>query len=86
MRPLCHACWVEAGEQEYEPTPSPSNDWEFVEISKYNDLKAKHERVLQMLEIAKTKLREIRWSWENDAGRQCDNLAYEGLSEIESLK
>lgn len=44
------------------------------------------EKLNSQLEIAKTKLREIRWSWENDAGRQCDNLAYEGLSEIESLK
>lgn len=24
----------------------------------------------------------IRWSWANDAGRQCDNLAHETQSEI----
>ncbi|MBL0233262.1 MAG: hypothetical protein IPQ08_06315 [Chitinophagaceae bacterium] len=25
-------------------------------------------------------LEEIRWSWENDAGRQCDNIAHEAMA------
>lgn len=31
------------------------------------------------------KLNEIRWSWENDAGRNCDNLAHEALQSIEKF-
>lgn len=31
------------------------------------------------------KLKEIRWSWENDAGRNCDNLAHEALQSIEKF-
>lgn len=31
------------------------------------------------------KLKEIRWSWENDAGRNCDNLAHEALESIEKF-
>lgn len=36
-----------------------------------------------VIEKLKDKLEEIRWSWANDAGRQCDNLAFEALAAIE---
>ena len=36
-----------------------------------------------VIEKLRDKLEEIRWSWANDAGRQCDNLAFEALAAIE---
>ena len=41
--------------------------------------------LLAALKVAREKFEEIRWSWANDAGRQCDNIAYEALAEIEQL-
>lgn len=40
-------------------------------------------RQAKVIEKLKEKLDEIRWSWANDAGRQCDNLAFEALAAIE---
>jgi hypothetical protein len=37
------------------------------------------------LAVAVEALEGIRWSWENDAGRQCDNLAHEALAKIKTI-
>lgn len=62
-----------------------------IEIKAYTDLLAKHERVLQMLEIAKRALVAItkRHDWMPEMG-QCickeHKGAYEAIAQIESLK
>lgn len=44
---------------------------------------AEYEKIIAELE---KKLKEIRWSWENDAGRNCDNLAHEALQKLKEFR
>jgi len=44
-----------------------------------------HEAGHKILKLREA-LEDIRWSWENDAGRQCDNIAADALKEYEYLK
>jgi len=99
--PLCHAHWVDIGEPQNEPrciNPNLKSEFkicgdalEFVPRAKYQDLIAKHERVLQALEIAKRALVAItkRHDWMPEMG-QCickeHKGAYEAIAQIEGLK
>lgn len=53
-------------------------DWDkpyihVIEKSAYDKQQSIVEDLLKALE-------EIRWSWGHDAGRQCDNIAYEAIA------
>jgi uncharacterized coiled-coil protein SlyX len=45
----------------------------------------KYDVTKKKLDIAFEALKDIRWSWENDAGRACDEIARQALEEIEKL-
>jgi len=50
-----------------------------------DDYKAGAASLVPLVLELENKLKEIRWSWENDAGRNCDNLAHEALQSIEKF-
>lgn len=93
LRPLCHSCWVDFGMPEREPREQlypTAHAYEQV-CKVLNELKAKHERVLQMLEAA-SKRSSYQWSEGPDyfpsdyANEGRVALALEILAQIESLK
>lgn len=53
-----------------------------IEKSAYDQLAAQLTEANRRLAIAREGLEAIRWSWENDAGRQCDNIAFETLEKL----